>query len=171
MRKLFLAAASLACLTATPALAGVYGDELTKCVVTSSTDQDKLLFVKYIFSAMAEHPAVKPMANVGADTSAALDRDTSTLFNRLLFADCRKQMIDVIKYEGLGAVGPAFGALGEVAMRSLMSDPAVSAKIARASINPETFGKLPDLYKDAGVPLPPGFQVPAPKAPDQKKGP
>lgn len=80
-------------------------------------------------------------------------------------------MSSSIKYEGIGAVGPAFGALGEVAMRSLMTDPAVSAKIARASINPETLGKLPDLYKDAGVPLPPGFKALAPKAPDQKNGP
>ena len=61
-------------------------------------------------------PGVCPSC-LGADTGAALNRDTGTLFNRSVFVDCRKQMIDVIKYEGIGAVGPAFGALGEVAAR------------------------------------------------------
>jgi hypothetical protein len=157
MRKVFAAACVGIVVTAHPALAGVYGDELTKCVVSSLTDADKVLFAKYVFAAMAEHPTVKPMANIGTEVNASLDRDASALIARLMYTDCRKQMVDVVKFEGIDAAVPAFSMVGQVAMRYLMTDPAVGARMAKAGADPESRAKLIDLYKDAGVPPPAGL--------------
>jgi hypothetical protein len=157
MRKSITVACFGLILIAHPAVAGVYGDELTKCVVSSLTDADKVLFAKYVFAAMAEHPTVKPMANIGAEVNASLDRDATALIARLMYTDCRKQMVDVVKFEGIDAAVPAFSMVGQVAMRYLMTDPAVGARMAKAEADPASHAKLIDLYKDAGVPPPPGL--------------
>jgi hypothetical protein len=156
MRKALAIACVGIFLTAHPVLAGVYGDELTKCVVSSVSDQDKILFTRFVFAAIAEHPAVKPMANIGEAANAALDRDTAALLSRLMYSDCRKQMIDVLKYEGPAASTPAFNMLGQVAMRYLMTDPAVASRMAKGGADPANQAKLLDLYKEAGLPPPPG---------------
>lgn len=124
MRRFLAAAAALLAL-ANGAGAGVYSDDMGKCLVKSSSAEDQVILVKWVFAAMSEHPAVKPMTKLTADEREGYNRQAAALMQRLMTIDCRKETVAALKYEGFSAIETAFSLLGEVAMRGLMTDPQV----------------------------------------------
>lgn len=153
MRHLVMAGAlsiavGLEALSAGPALAaGPYTDELSKCLVRSTTTADKTLLVKWIFSTMALHPDVKGLANVSDDQRASLDKETARLFEALLTHACLSQAREAMKYEGQSALEASFSVLGQVAAREIFANPKVASGMA-------DFAKFFDeerLKKDLGL--------------------
>ncbi|MFO1394768.1 MAG: hypothetical protein U1F09_13465 [Steroidobacteraceae bacterium] len=122
-------AASLA-IAATSARAGVYADDLGKCLVSSTTEADRALMVRWIFSAMSLNKEIAQYVQMSAEVRDKLNRDTAALYMRLMTESCRAQTRDAAKYEGAPAIGSAFGLLGQVATQGLFSDPAVAASIS-----------------------------------------
>lgn len=125
----FLAAAAALVALACGASAGVYSDDMGKCLVKSSSPEDQVMLVKWIFAAMSEHPAVKPMTKLTTDEREGYNRQAAALMQRLMTVDCRKETIAAMKNEGNSAIEAAFSLLGEVAMRGLMTDPQVQKGI------------------------------------------
>jgi hypothetical protein len=127
MRKTIAGALALVgLLAAAPASAGVYGDDVTRCVVKATSDADRLDLVRWIYAAMSLHPALKSMTNITAEQRAQFNQTMSTLVVRLLTKDCHKETVDAIKYEGAGFLESTFKSLGEIAMGGLTADPEVS---------------------------------------------
>lgn len=110
-----------------PVNAGPYGDDLSKCLISSTTETDKALLVKWIFSAIALNKEVAPFVNMPQDVRARLNQDTAGLYMRLLTDSCKAPTHDAFKYEGQAAIGTAFQLLGQVASQGMFSDPAVAA--------------------------------------------
>jgi hypothetical protein len=108
------------------ARAGVYTDDMTKCLVKAMSPQDQSTLIQWTFSAMALHPDVHPYANITDEQRKALDQKAANLFQRMMTVDCRKEVVDAVKYEGTGSFEDAFAAMGEAAMRGLMNEPQVS---------------------------------------------
>ncbi len=69
---------------------------------------------------------------------------------RLLTVDCHTQTVSALKYEGASAFESAFGVLGQVAMRGLMTDSQVSQGMGGISKYFDE-SKLQELGKEAGV--------------------
>lgn len=108
--------------------AGVYADDMGKCLVASTSPQDKAALVRWIFATAALHPDVASIASVSAATREEMDRNIAALFERLVTDACRQQTIEAVRYEGAAlAFHVSFGMLGQVAMQELMSDREVSA--------------------------------------------
>jgi hypothetical protein len=132
------------------ARAGIYTDDLAKCLVKSTSASDQKALVVWIFSAMSWHPAIQSYSSMTDGQKDAASRVTAGLMERLLIADCRKETVAAVKYEGGNALQGAFGVLGQVAMRDLMTDPKVNASMAKVGeYMDET--KLEDLGKEAGI--------------------
>jgi len=153
----------LAGLPSPVAQAGVYTDDLSKCLVKSSNGADRLVLVQWIFSALSLHPAVQPLASITTEQRDAFNERVAALFSRLLVDDCRKEAIDALKYEGSAAFDASFQVLGQVASRDLMTEPHVatglSGQIAYYLAKNE---KLASLLKAAGIPEPnPPTETPA----------
>ena len=110
--------------------AGVYGDDLTKCLVSSTTDADKALLMKWIFSAMSLNKEVAGYVDMPAGVREGINKDAGVLYMRLLTDSCKAQTRDAFKYEGQAAIGAAFTVLGQVASQGLFGDPAVAAGMA-----------------------------------------
>ena len=126
MRPAFATAAMLAAALCAPsAHAGVYADDFGKCLVRSASEGDQIVLVKWIFSALALHPAVQPMASIDAEQRVNLDQQAAALYQRLIIVDCHKEVVDAVKYEGPSTLEAAFGLLGQVATRGLMTSPEV----------------------------------------------
>ncbi len=142
------------CLTTTCASAGIYSDEMAKCLVKSSTADDQTLLVQWIFSAMAAHPAVKPMTNVTAEQQTDFNRKVADLAQRLTIVDCHKETVDALKYEGPASFEQSFSILGQVAMRGMMSNPLVATDLGALSGFMDRT-KIEALAKEAGLPVPP----------------
>ena len=109
MLKTRFAAALLAALASSAASAGVYTDQLSKCLVDSTTTEDRTMLVKWLFTAASVHPAISSLSTV-----TAADRDTANqviadLFVKLLTESCRDPAKTALKFEGavtMDAKGP-----------------------------------------------------------------
>lgn len=107
------------------AQAGIYSDDLGKCLVRSASPEDQIQLTQWIFSIMARHPAVEQYSKISPEAHADLSKKAGALFQRLMTKDCRSETVSAVKYEGQAAIESAFNVLGEVAMRGLMADPKV----------------------------------------------
>ena len=132
MRKSIGMSLALLCLAAalhpTSAHAGVYGDDLARCLVERTSDADKILLAQWIYTVISVHPSAASLAKISdADREAVAER-AGKVFETLLTDSCREQAAKTIKYEGTDALGNGFKVLGEIAMTTLLGDPAVSAE-------------------------------------------
>jgi hypothetical protein len=130
MKTLPALLAALALLgSASPARAGPYSDDLSKCLVSSTTAADKSLMVKWIFSAIALNQEVAPYVVMPEAARNQLNRDTAALYMRLLTETCATQTRDAFKYEGQAAIGQAFNLLGQAASTEMFRDPRVAGGV------------------------------------------
>ena len=113
-------------LSSAPAYAGPYTDDLSKCLVSSTTDADKSLLVRWIFTAIALNKELAPYIDMPADVRSKINRDTAGLYMRLLTDSCKGQTHDAFKYEGQPSISSAFQVLGQVASQGMFSDPDVT---------------------------------------------
>lgn len=130
MKYLTTTLATLAiALTATPALAGPYGDEMAKCLVKSTTVSDRNTLVKWMFAAAAVHPEVRDIAIATNAQRDELDRKVASMIENLLIVSCKAETRQASEYEGSSVFESSFRILGQVAGRELFADPAVSEKM------------------------------------------
>lgn len=145
--KTRIAIAAFACgscaLGAVPAHAGLYSDDLAKCLVESTSVDDKNQLVKWIFSMVALHPAVKSIASVSDEARMESSRQTVQLFEKLLTETCLVQTQKAVKYEGPEALRTGFQMLGQVAAREMFNDPNVAQGLAELGkqIDKDKMGK------------------------------
>lgn len=142
-----------AAMAATSASAGVYTDDLAKCLVKSSTEQDRVTLMRWFFVAMSSNPNVEPLTQITPDQRAASTKDGATLVERLVLDDCRPETLDALKYEGASTLEASFRVLGEVAARSLMTDPATAAEMQRVADYLDK-GRWESLGVEAGIAQP-----------------
>jgi len=129
MRSLRAGVAVVLLAMMSPAMAGVYTDDLSRCLVEKSTPGDKSILVQWIFMAIAHHPSVASLAKVTPQDADALNKKAADLFMRLLTETCEDSTKKAVQYEGSVAIQQAFQVLGQVASRELMSAPEVAAII------------------------------------------
>lgn len=116
---------------AAPASAGVFTDDLSRCIVEKSSDADKVQLGRWMFAAMSRDPSLTKMANITQQERDTLNKATANLFSRLLLVDCRTQTVAALKNEGTDAFGQAGRALGGAAARKLMSSPEGEAELSK----------------------------------------
>ena len=157
MNKLMrIAAIPCLLLCATPAYAGPYADEFSKCLVKSTTADDQIVFMQWMFSAIALHPAVSNLSSITPEQREVFNKNTAKLFVRLMATDCRQQTIDALKYEGTTAIQPAFQLFGQAAMRGLMTNASVAAGLQGIASDFAHDEKWIALFRDAGISVPAG---------------
>lgn len=133
MRILFAIVLAGTVLTVAPpqAQAGVYSDDLAKCLVKNTTAADQRLLVSWIFAAISTHPELKAQSNLNDRQRESASRGAAALLQRLMIVDCRQETVAGVKYEGQSAIERAFSVLGQVAMRSVMEEPSVTKGVGQ----------------------------------------
>ncbi len=129
MRLKAAMAAGFAALTMTSGVAhaGVFTDELSKCLVRSAAPKDNEVLVRWIFSAMSSHPSLKVYTTLNVAQRASFDKQAAELFERLILSDCHQESVEAVRADGTKAIEAGFELLGSVAMRQIMADPGVAA--------------------------------------------
>ena len=120
-----LVAASLA--FSSVASAGPYTDDLSKCLVASTTAEDKSQLVEWIFFSLSLNPRISPYAQISPEQRTAADKGLAALFEKLVAESCVTQTRQAVQYEGTGALSESFKLLGQVAAQEIFKDPAVTA--------------------------------------------
>lgn len=117
------------------AVAGTYSDDLTKCLVSSATADDKKVLVRWVFATLALHPDTAPLASVSDAQRAEFNTKTARLFERLVTENCKVQMQTAMRNEGPAALQASFRQFGEVATRELLSNPKVATGLSNTASN------------------------------------
>jgi hypothetical protein len=126
MRRNVILAAAVLAIAVLPARAGVYADDLSKCLVQGATAKDKTDLVRWVFANSALHPELSSISTFTPAQRTAINKTVGHLFERLLTETCKAPFHDAMKYEGAQTIEMSFSVLGQVAMRELMSHPEVS---------------------------------------------
>ena len=127
LTRLTVLALSLAAIfNPSPAVAGVYGDELSKCLVEKTSDDDKIILIQWIFTVMSVHPSAASLAKVSDTDRIAVAKRTGKVLETLLTGSCKDQTVKAVKYEGVDSLKGSFEALGEIAVNSIQSNARVS---------------------------------------------
>ena len=113
-----------------PAFAGPYTDDLSRCLVEKTTSDDKIALVQWMFVAMSQHPSVASMTKVTAADVEKHNKGAGELFMRLLTDTCGEPFRKAMQFEGANAIASSFEVLGGAAMQDLMSNPQVTTMMS-----------------------------------------
>jgi hypothetical protein len=125
MKKPF-AIVALCLLAASPAMPGVYTDDLSRCLVEKTSTEDKTALVQWIFVAMAQHPSVSSLTRITSEDVDRHNKAAGALFMRLLTESCVDASRKAVKYEGGAALQVSFQVLGQAAAGELFAHPDVT---------------------------------------------
>jgi hypothetical protein len=95
---------------------------MAKCLVNSTSPEDRTVLVKWMFGLITLHPDLTAMSSVSTKQRDALSKSAGALFQRLLLESCRSQTQEALKNEGPQTIQYAFQVLGQVATRGLFTD-------------------------------------------------
>jgi len=138
------------------ALAGPTVDQLSNCLMKSTTPTDKTVVLQWTFVALGNHPDLKAFSNVTATQKEALDKNLATVLQRILVEQCSAQTKAVIQTEGLQAVGDSFQELGSITGVEILKTPEIKQQL-NGVLKYVDLNKLvttfltPDLWNKLGV--------------------
>ena len=89
-------------------------DQLSDCLVKSTTATDKTAVLQWTFVALSTHPDLKQFSQVTEDQKTALDKNVAQVLQRILVEQCSAQTKAVIQADGIQAVGESFQQLGQI---------------------------------------------------------
>jgi hypothetical protein len=98
---------------------------MAKCLVNSTSTQDRTVLVQWIFGLVTLHPDLTAMSSISGKERDELSKKAGALFQRLLLESCRSQTQQALQNEGPQTIQYAFEVLGQVATRGLLTDPHV----------------------------------------------
>jgi hypothetical protein len=91
---------SMSMLAFAPALAGPHTDAMAECLVRSTSDSDRTSLVKWIFTTLSLHPAVKSLSTITDVLRDEMNKTVARLIETLLTESCRSEAQGAIKHEG-----------------------------------------------------------------------
>lgn len=154
--RTFLISATLLSVTQVT-LAGPTVNQLSDCLMKSTTVTDKTTVLQWTFVALGNHPDLKAFSNVTATQKEALDKNLATVLQRILVEQCSAQTKAVIAAEGVQAVGDSFQELGRITGEEILENPEVKSqlkgvlryvdlnKLVVTFLTPDVWNKLGEL--------------------------
>ena len=128
----------------TTSQAGQYSNNFANCLMQKTTERDKVVLVRWAFSAMAHHSALKEEFNIPKSKFIKHEIAVADYVQYILGTVCFKETKNVLKYEGDEAFLKAFEMLGEIAFLSLTTEERVGLALENYTrhIDPEFFKKF-----------------------------
>ncbi|BBB29390.1 hypothetical protein [Neptunomonas japonica] len=116
-------------LFSTVSYAGIFSDDLTRCLTEKTTSSDKTLIMKWMYAGMSKHPEISSSSTITDKQAQHLNQRTAELVVDLMTKRCTATAKKALKYEDKAAFVAAFQVLGKVAMKELMRNKEVNAHI------------------------------------------
>ena len=127
LRKFLISATLLG--TTQVAIAGPTVDQLSDCLMKSTTATDKTTVLQWTFVALGNHPDLKAFSNVTATQKEALDKNLASVLQRILVEQCSAQTKAVIQADGIQAVGESFQQLGQITGEEIVKNTEVKQQL------------------------------------------
>lgn len=126
--KTTLLASSLL-LTAQMALASTVQDQLSSCLVKSTTAADKTAVLQWTFAALSTHPDLKAFTQVSDVQKEQLDKNFAAVVQRILVEQCSTQAKAVIQADGIEGIGASFQELGQITGEEILKNPEIKSQL------------------------------------------
>ncbi len=110
----------------TNSFSGEYLNKFANCLMQNTTERDKVVLVRWMFSAIAKHSALESEFNISEKKSKNHEIAVADFMQYILGTICLEDAKNVLNFEGEEAFVKSFEYLGEVAMMSLIDDPNVN---------------------------------------------
>ena len=146
------------------ARAGVYSDDLSRCLVAHTAEADQIVLAQWIYGIMSVHPDVASIARVDDGARERTSKQVARIFETLLTASCRDETARAMRYEGSEALGHSFEMLGKIAMQTLLGNPKVAAE-SQAFVRYMDQDKLKAVVGAAAAAAPAAPEAPAAQTP------
>ncbi|MGE8594190.1 MAG: hypothetical protein ACN6NY_02940 [Acinetobacter faecalis] len=129
-------------------------DQLSDCLVKSTTDADKKVVLQWTFVALSAHPDLQSFSQVTTEQRDGLDKNLAQVLQRILVDQCSAETKAVIQTDGLQAVGDSFQELGQETGEQILKTPEIKdqykglvryldlSKLVTTFLTPELFNKL-----------------------------
>ena len=135
---------------ASPAQAGVFGDDLARCFVSKATAADRSAFMAWMFSAVSADPQLQKFTTLDRAKRDEIAAGAAKVFQRLLLVDCRKEAVAALKAEGESSIRQSFGELGRAATQQMFQSPQAQAELESLGKNFDD-QKFKELSREAGI--------------------
>lgn len=109
--------------------AGPAAQAFGTCLTDALSGKERKDMAQWIYFAIAAHPEMKSFSKVTDEDRNRMDQYMGKLVTRLISEDCPEKAKAAMKEGGAYAFQQAFGLVGQVAMRELMTDPNVQKAI------------------------------------------
>lgn len=112
------------------AQAGPAGDDLARCMSASTSQNDRVLLVRWMYAAVSVNPTLAPMSKVTPKQRGDGNTAAGALFTKLLTEDCKELAQKAVAEEGAAAIQESFQALGQIAAAEMFASPEVVQAIS-----------------------------------------
>ena len=111
-----------------PAIASPQADALGQCLVANTSTAERELMIQWMFLGMAQHQSLAGFLSDSVNKEET-DIMMGYLVQNVLTERCSEQMAALMQREGLSRFDESFELWGSVAMREMLTDPAVEAAL------------------------------------------
>ena len=126
--SLFISAFTL-CGMAMTTQASPAQQQLSQCLIESTTAQDKTTVLQWTFAALAQHPDLKAMSQVTAEQKNQLDQNLAQVLQRIVVEQCASQAKAVMQAEGVKGVTESLQALGQETGQEILQQPEIKNQL------------------------------------------
>ena len=137
-------------------MASTAQDQLSSCLVKSTTAADKTSVLQWTFAALSTHPDLKAFAQVSDAQKEQLDQNFAAVLQRILVEQCSAQAKAVIQADGVEGIGSSFQELGQITGEEILKNPEIKAQL-KGVLRYVDLNKLvmtfltPDLWNKLGA--------------------
>lgn len=131
-------------------------DQLSQCLLTSTTAADKSIVLQWTFVALSAHPDLQAYSQVTTEQRDRLDQNLAQVLQRILLEQCANETKTVIQNDGIQAVGSSFQALGQETGAQILKTPEIKEQY-KGVLRYLDWGKLtttfltPQLFQKIGI--------------------
>jgi len=100
--------------------AGVYSNQLTRCIIEAMDKQDKVQFSRYFVLMYSQSPEVQDMVSISEKQERNILENIAKLYSKLMTKSCKKLTKKVMKYEGTKGIVKSFTMLGRIRAQQIM---------------------------------------------------
>jgi hypothetical protein len=153
--SLFISAFTL-CGMAMTTQASPAQDQLSQCLIQSTTAADKTSVLQWTFAALSTHPDLKAFAQVSDAQKEQLDQNFAAVLQRIVVEQCSTQAKAVIQEDGVEGIGSSFQELGQITGEEILKNPEIKAQL-KGVLRYVDLNKLvmtfltPDLWNKLGA--------------------
>lgn len=143
--RILLLALMVTCLPVATAYGQTPADRLSQCLITKSTNEDRIALAKWMAFAMSAHPAIRDVVAIPPVEIDRSDKEMAAIFTELLVVRCPAEASAVLSStDSTNAMQVAFEKLGEMAAEEISNGADSQARMSGflKYLNEEDFRSL-----------------------------